>query len=557
MGDREAAPTSATFSDNWAYIKTEINWLDRLLALAIVRQRREQEALAPMTRSARDRVSQHWWKGLVTLDQPPNYDEGRPPRQPSPSANSPSHSPSRDPRRSPAGEVPRTENHPADSKNDPNLNPPPSYQQGLAARIQASATQGTLLSLPALQGQLQLSLLEKQVLLLGLAPEVNRRFSHLYAFLQDNETDLPQLDLALKLFCRTDSDWQVGRSRLVASPLVRSGLIRWVDEADRPQLRQGIQLAPALVDFLLAGTTTEAQLQQLLGSHHHPPGLTAPGQFIQPSIQPTLNRSEPAFNVNLYSSPNSPIVSPYSLILPALPSSDHIPPISWASLILPQSLKRELQHLSYRLNPDPNQPGTIALFSGASGTGKTLAARTIASQSGAPLLEIDLRHYEPSQLPGLLDQIQRQSPSLLLLRSARLLWTRDRSGHRSVTDAMLHRFWRHRHDRPCLTLLSDSTRGGPSLIPQDWQDHCDRRLQFPLPDSASRRRLWQRLLPETGPVRRGFPWSRVSAWGLSGGQIAQLAQDAARYAAETNTVITDTAVDRAWRARYNPIDDNS
>jgi hypothetical protein len=142
----------------------------------------------------------------------------------------------------------------------------------------------------------------------------------------------------------------------------------------------------------------------------------------------------------------------------------------------------------------------------------------------------------------------------LLLRSARLLWTRDQSGNSPVTEAMLHRFWQHRQARPCLTLLGDRSRGGPSLIPQSWQDHCDRRLFFPSPDAAARHRLWKQLLPQAGPVRRGFPWSRVSTWELSGAQIAQLAQDAARYAAETQTAITIDTVDRAWRARHNPID---
>lgn len=546
MGDRDAALASAPFSDNWAYIKTELNWLDRLLAMAVSRQRREQNALAPMSRSTKDQISQHWWKGLVTIDQPPNYDEGRPPRPASASPN----------RNTPIGGNPDLDapgqsrgNHRSSDGSPPDQSPI-GYQQQITARIQASTAQGILLSLPALQDLLQLSLFEKQVLLMGLAPEVNRRYSNIYAFLQDNETGLPQLDLALKLLCRTDNDWHMGRSRLVTSPLVQSGLIRWVAPADRPQLRQGIQLAPALVNLLLSGVTTEAQLQDLLQGHLGSPWAApdfgpalAPDKAVLGAAKPIVpgQSLHPASDRSPYFAPT------YVAPIQALPNSE-TPSVGWAALILPADLKRELQHLAYRLNPDPNHPGTIGLFWGASGTGKTLAARAIASHSRAPILALDLQHYEPRQLPELLDRLQHQSPCLLLLRSARLLWRNS-----PVSDARLHRFWSHRRDRPCLTLLSDSTCG-PCLIPQRWQERCDRRLHFPLPDETHRRRLWQRLLAQAGPVQRGFPWSHVARWDLSGGQIDRLARDAARYAAESQTEITLWAVKQAKAMSHNLTD---
>ncbi|NJL58090.1 hypothetical protein HC928_25475 [bacterium] len=36
-------PTQAErFADNWAYLKTELQWLDRVLMLAVARQRQER-----------------------------------------------------------------------------------------------------------------------------------------------------------------------------------------------------------------------------------------------------------------------------------------------------------------------------------------------------------------------------------------------------------------------------------------------------------------------------------------------------------------------------------
>ena len=71
-------PVVEPFPDNWSYIKTELNWLDRVLVMAVGRHRRDLKETEGLTRNPRDRVTRHWWKGVITLDQSPNYDEYRP-----------------------------------------------------------------------------------------------------------------------------------------------------------------------------------------------------------------------------------------------------------------------------------------------------------------------------------------------------------------------------------------------------------------------------------------------------------------------------------------------
>jgi len=61
------------FSDNWAYLKTELNWLDRLLMLAIARQRKEIATVEKVANTDADRVSAHWWKGIIAVSKP-GYD---------------------------------------------------------------------------------------------------------------------------------------------------------------------------------------------------------------------------------------------------------------------------------------------------------------------------------------------------------------------------------------------------------------------------------------------------------------------------------------------------
>ncbi|NJL45566.1 MAG: hypothetical protein HC922_07190 [Leptolyngbyaceae cyanobacterium SM2_3_12] len=70
------------FADNWAYLKTELSWLDRLLMVAVSRQKRELQDLDDFANSSEDRVTSHWWKGIIAINGQPGYDHARPPKAP-------------------------------------------------------------------------------------------------------------------------------------------------------------------------------------------------------------------------------------------------------------------------------------------------------------------------------------------------------------------------------------------------------------------------------------------------------------------------------------------
>ncbi|MGB3615526.1 MAG: hypothetical protein WBA10_17160, partial [Elainellaceae cyanobacterium] len=143
------------FTSNWSYLKTELNWLERLLLVAVSRQQQERKTVDRVARSQADRVSAHWWKGLVSLEGKRAYDEHRP----------------------------------------PTTSQKMGYQQKLRARIEASGQNGIVLLLPLLCDRLQLTPFEKNLLLMGIAPEVNRRYGQLYQYLQGTtESELPSLE---------------------------------------------------------------------------------------------------------------------------------------------------------------------------------------------------------------------------------------------------------------------------------------------------------------------------------------------------------------------------
>lgn len=225
------------FADNWAYLKAELAWLDRLLMVAVSRQKREIDDIDDFALSGQDRVTSHWWKGIISLSGQPGYDHARPPK-------------SRQGRET--------------------------YAQQLEARIQMSQRQGIVLALPHLRDRLQLSAFEKNVLLLALAPEINHRFGRLYGYLQyqhdESEWDLPTVDLCLRLLCRNDQEWRQARPLIApSSRLVSLGLVEWASGDDTTLLSRHLRLTEDLTTYLLAEAPDPDRLQPWL----QPMGLPA------------------------------------------------------------------------------------------------------------------------------------------------------------------------------------------------------------------------------------------------------------------------------------------
>ncbi|GAB4152793.1 MAG: hypothetical protein Fur0046_32490 [Cyanobacteria bacterium J069] len=439
------AGPSAGFADNWSYLKTELGWLERMLMVAVARQKKETKEIDRVAQSRADRVTSHWWQGVISLDGKICYDDYR---QPS-TAVVP---------------VPR-----------------PGYQQQLEGRIRQAQARGITLGLPMLCDRLQLTLFEKQVILLAIAPEVNRRYARLYRFLQGEDSaisDLPTVNLALQLLCRNDQEWRTGRSRLLDSaPLLQSGLLeRYPRNADT-LLNQSLRLAAPLVSFLLAEQPQPALLEQLLQS--------AP-------VQVALTRSRPS--------------------------------VTWDDLVLPAPLVemlRSLSELACLSNDSWDSSGKIGVLAGPAGTGKTMAAAAIAHALNQPLASVDLSQVNPVDFAGLLPEILDANPPLLLIKSAQH-WLRRSA---AIAPADVTRFLSARCQPGRLTLLS---LPHAEAIALPWQRQLSPILTFTLPDASQRRQLWQQTgLPD---LDNTIDWAALSKHlAISGAEIQAISQVARQF----------------------------
>jgi AAA+ superfamily predicted ATPase len=128
----------------------------------------------------------------------------------------------------------------------------------IARRARESEAQGTTLRLPALADLFGLDAFDLDVVLACLAPELDRRYERLYAYLHDDVTRRqPTVGLVLDLLCPDLATRVAVRGRFTpAAALLRHDLVRLGDEVGHRSpslLAKTLELDPRVVRYLLGG----------------------------------------------------------------------------------------------------------------------------------------------------------------------------------------------------------------------------------------------------------------------------------------------------------------
>ena len=205
--------------------------------------------------------------------------------------------------------------------------------------------------------------------------------------------------------------------------------------------------------------------------------------------------------------------------------------------------------------------GVKALFSGVSGTGKTLAARIVAAQLGLDLYRIDLSSViskyigeTERNLSQLFARAEEQDIMLLLDEGDSLLTARtdvsnsnDRYANME-TNYLLQRL--EQYDGIILI-----TTNAPRNIDTAFQRRIDVSIEFSLPDAEQRYRLWHLHLPDAQKreVSEFFLHDVALRCQLSGGQIRNAALHATVLAVEKQTKINDEFLSAGIHREYNKI----
>ncbi|MGR9101077.1 MAG: ATP-binding protein, partial [Gammaproteobacteria bacterium] len=237
----------------------------------------------------------------------------------------------------------------------------------------------------------------------------------------------------------------------------------------------------------------------------------------------------------------------------------------WDDLVLPEATLKRIrdivQAVKHRAkvyddwemaNRVANANSLTVLFSGASGTGKTMTAGVIAREIGLSLYRIDLAGVVSKYIGETeknLDRIfnaARRANAILFLDEADALM-----GKRSeVKDA---------HDRyanieVAYLLQKMEEFDGVVILATNLYKNLDqafsRRMhyivEFPRPDAVHRERLWRTIFPARMPLGEDVDFRFLAThFGNTGGDIKNIALDAAFLAAQNGQVVTMQELIRA------------
>ncbi|MFF4428126.1 ATP-binding protein [Streptomyces sp. NPDC001513] len=238
---------------------------------------------------------------------------------------------------------------------------------------------------------------------------------------------------------------------------------------------------------------------------------------------------------------------------------------TWGDLVLPpgqaaqlRALAASIRHRTTVLDDwgfagrSARGLGTTALFTGPSGTGKTLAAEVLAGD-----LELDLVHIDLSQvvnkyigeteknLSRVFDAAE-DSAAVLLFDEADTLFgkrTEARDSHDRYANLEIGYLLQRLETFRGLAILTTNAR---SAMDQAFTRRLHTVVNFPHPDPAMREALWRKAFPPHTPVD-GLDLPSLAAMDLTGGAIAAVALSAAYLAAADNSPVTIEHVRAATR----------
>ena len=248
----------------------------------------------------------------------------------------------------------------------------------------------------------------------------------------------------------------------------------------------------------------------------------------------------------------------------------NIPPrYTWKDIVLPKDIEAQLREVSGYIKHKGKVytdwgfdvklslgKGLNVLFSGSSGAGKTMAAEVIAKESGLDLYKIDLSSVV-SKYIGETEKILKKifleaetSNAILFFDEADALF-----GKRSeVKDA---------HDRYAnietnYLLQKMEEHEGIVILASNFKANIDeaflRRIHFAVeftsPEEDLRERIWTHIFPDDTPVNDDVDYSFLSKFKITGGNIKNIALNAAFLAAGDSDDVKMEHIIRATKREF-------
>ena len=240
----------------------------------------------------------------------------------------------------------------------------------------------------------------------------------------------------------------------------------------------------------------------------------------------------------------------------------------WDDLILPEKHKNVLKDMEAHLRHkakiyeewgfggrEKRGLGIAALFAGQSGTGKTMAAGVIAKKLNLDLYRIDLSSIVSKYIGETEKNLRKifdaaeTGGAILLFDEADALFgkrTEVKDSHDRHANVEVSYLLQRMESYQGLAILTTNLK---SSLDQAFLRRIRFVINFPFPDEDSRSEIWKRSFPPQTPTQELDFW-RLGSLNVAGGNIKNIALNAAVYAAEDNEPVMMKHILRATQAEY-------
>ncbi|MHC4086016.1 MAG: ATP-binding protein [Planctomycetota bacterium] len=248
-----------------------------------------------------------------------------------------------------------------------------------------------------------------------------------------------------------------------------------------------------------------------------------------------------------------------------------IPCYGWEDIVLPREIFEQLHDIAAQVAHRAlvyekwgygaklsRGRGISALFSGVSGTGKTMAAEILANHLKLDLYRIDLSAVVSKYIGETEKNLRRvfdaaeQSGAILFFDEADALFGKRsevKDSHDRYANIEINYLLQRMEDYRGLAILATNMK---SLLDQAFLRRLRFHVEFPFPDSEYRRQIWQKSFPSQTTLGN-IDYHFLGRLKIPGGNIKNIALNAAFLAADDGQVIEMNHLLRATKREYTKI----